>query len=128
MARYLATARRTVPLSFRFGRRRGKPLEGRTTSSRVQVPGQMAGLAGDQRGVPQLRAAESMECDGAVEVPHRRLLCHSHPTETGSRLDVAMMVIPHGPLRLLLPLLRRRMQQQELDNMRFIKGKLESGN
>jgi hypothetical protein len=49
------------------------------------------------------------------------------PTETGSRLDVAMMVIPHGPLRLLLPLLRRRMQQQELDNMRFIKAKLEAG-
>jgi hypothetical protein len=50
------------------------------------------------------------------------------PTETGSRLDVAMAVIPHGPLRLLLPLIRRRMQQQELDNMRFIKRKLESGN
>jgi hypothetical protein len=50
------------------------------------------------------------------------------PTETGSRLDVRMTVIPHGPLRLLLPLLRRRMQQQELDNMRFIKGKLEDGN
>ena len=49
------------------------------------------------------------------------------PTETGSRLDVRMTVIPHGPLRLLLPLLRRRMQQQELDNMRFIKGKLEAG-
>jgi hypothetical protein len=39
-----------------------------------------------------------------------------------------MAVIPHGPLRLLLPLIRRRMQQQELDNMRFIKAKLESGN
>jgi uncharacterized protein YndB with AHSA1/START domain len=50
------------------------------------------------------------------------------PTETGSRLVVAMAVIPHGPLRLLLPLIRRRMQQQELDNMRFIKAKLESGN
>jgi hypothetical protein len=50
------------------------------------------------------------------------------PTETGSRLDVRMTVIPHGPLRLLLPLIRRRMQQQELDNMRFIKGKLEDGN
>jgi hypothetical protein len=25
------------------------------------------------------------------------------PSETGSRLDVAMAVIPHGPLRLLLP-------------------------
>lgn len=49
------------------------------------------------------------------------------PTETGSRLDVAMAVIPHGPLRLLLPLIRRRMQQQELDNMRFIKRKLEGG-
>jgi hypothetical protein len=49
------------------------------------------------------------------------------PTETGSRLDVAMAVIPHGPLRLLLPLIRRRMQQQELDNMRFIKAKLEAG-
>lgn len=50
------------------------------------------------------------------------------PTGTGSRLDVRMTVIPHGPLRLLLPLIRRRMQQQELDNMRFIKGKLEDGN
>jgi hypothetical protein len=36
------------------------------------------------------------------------------PTETGSRLDVRMAVIPHGPLRLLLPLLRRRMQQQRV--------------
>ena len=50
------------------------------------------------------------------------------PTETGSRLDVRMTVMPHGPLRLLLPLISRRMQQQELDNMRFIKGKLEDGN
>ena len=49
------------------------------------------------------------------------------PTETGSRLDVCMAVIPHGPLHLLLPLIRRRIQQQELDNMRFIKGKLEGG-
>ena len=49
-------------------------------------------------------------------------------TETGSRLDVRMTVIPHGPLRLLLPLIRRRMQQQELDNMRFIKVQLEDGN
>jgi hypothetical protein len=65
-----------------------------------------------------------MECDGTVEVPHHRLLWHSTvtPTETGSRLDVRMAVIPHGPLRLLLPLLRRRMQQQEFDNLRFIKG------
>jgi hypothetical protein len=47
------------------------------------------------------------------------------PTETGSRLDVRMAVIPHGRLRLLLPLIRWRMQRQELDNMRFIKGKLE---
>ena len=35
------------------------------------------------------------------------------PTETGARLDVRMAVIPHGPLRLLLPLIRRRMQQQD---------------
>jgi hypothetical protein len=48
------------------------------------------------------------------------------PIETGSRLDVRMTVIPHGPLRLLLPVIRRRMQQQELDNMRLIKGKLEA--
>jgi hypothetical protein len=49
-------------------------------------------------------------------------------TPIRSILDVRMTVIPHGPLRLLLPLLRRRMQQQELDNMRLIKGKLEDGN
>jgi hypothetical protein len=36
-----------------------------------------------------------------------------------------MVLIPHGPLRLLLPLVRRWMQRQELDNMRFIKQKLE---
>ncbi len=50
------------------------------------------------------------------------------PTATGSRLDVRMEVIPHGPVRLLLPLIRWWMQRQELDNMRFIKGKLERGN
>jgi uncharacterized protein YndB with AHSA1/START domain len=47
------------------------------------------------------------------------------PTEKGSRLDVRMTLIPHGPLCLLLPLIRRRLQQQEVDNMRFIKRKLE---
>ncbi len=50
------------------------------------------------------------------------------PTATGSRLDVRMALIPHGALRLLLPLIRRWMQRQERDNMRFIKGKLEGGN
>ena len=50
------------------------------------------------------------------------------PTATGSRLDVRLEVIPHGPARLLLPLIRLWMQRQELDNMRFIKEQLEMGN
>jgi hypothetical protein len=37
-----------------------------------------------------------------------------------------MELIPRGPARLLQPLLRRRMQGVELDNMRSIKTTLES--
>jgi len=44
----------------------------------------------------------------------------------GSRLTVRMELIPRGPARLLQPLLRRRMQGVELDNMRSIKTTLES--
>ena len=44
----------------------------------------------------------------------------------GSRLTVRMELIPRGPARLLQPLLRRRMQGVELDNMRRIKAALES--
>jgi Polyketide cyclase / dehydrase and lipid transport len=45
---------------------------------------------------------------------------------SGSRLAVRMELIPRGPARLLRPLLRRRMQDQELDNMRAIKNAMES--
>jgi hypothetical protein len=45
---------------------------------------------------------------------------------SGSRLTVRMELIPRGPLKLLQPLLRRRMQGQELDNLRSIKNKMES--
>lgn len=48
------------------------------------------------------------------------------PIPPGSRLTVRMELIPHGPARLLQPLLRRRMQSAELDNMRRIKMTLES--
>ena len=45
---------------------------------------------------------------------------------SGSRLAVRMELIPRGPARLLQPLLRRRMQGRELDNMRAIKNTMES--
>src|SRR5215469_15141263 len=48
------------------------------------------------------------------------------PVPPGSRLMVRMELILHGPARLLQPLLRRRMQAVELDNMRCIKMTLES--
>jgi hypothetical protein len=48
------------------------------------------------------------------------------PAPPGSRLAVRMELIPRGPARLLQPLLRRRMQGVELDNMRRIKAALES--
>jgi uncharacterized protein YndB with AHSA1/START domain len=44
----------------------------------------------------------------------------------GSRLAVRMELIPHGPMRLLQPMLRRWMQSQEADNMRFIKTAVEA--
>ena len=48
------------------------------------------------------------------------------PVPSGSHLAVRMELIPHGPARLLQPLLRRRMQARELDNMRAIKTTMES--
>jgi uncharacterized protein YndB with AHSA1/START domain len=48
------------------------------------------------------------------------------PVPPGSRLTVRMELIPHGPARLLQPLLRRRMQGQELNNMRAIRNTMES--
>jgi uncharacterized protein YndB with AHSA1/START domain len=48
------------------------------------------------------------------------------PVPLGSRLTVRMELILRGPTRLLQPLLRRRMQGVELDNMRRIKAALES--
>ena len=45
---------------------------------------------------------------------------------SGSRVAVRMELIPRGPARLLQPLLRRRMQTRELDNMRSIKIQMES--
>ena len=48
------------------------------------------------------------------------------PRDVGSRLTVRMEMVPHGPMRLVQPLLRRWMQSQEADNMRFIKTKMES--
>jgi len=48
------------------------------------------------------------------------------PVPSGSHLAVRMELIPHGPARLLQPLLRRRMQARELGNMRAIKTTMES--
>jgi len=48
------------------------------------------------------------------------------PVPSGSRLTVRMELIPRGPARLLQPLLRRRMQGRERDNMRAIKTTMES--
>jgi hypothetical protein len=45
---------------------------------------------------------------------------------SGSHLAVRMELITRGPARLLQPLLRRRMQAQELDNMRSLKKRMES--
>lgn len=45
---------------------------------------------------------------------------------SGSHLTVRMELIPHGPARLLQPLLRRRMQSRERDNMRAIKNTVAS--
>jgi uncharacterized protein YndB with AHSA1/START domain len=47
------------------------------------------------------------------------------PRAAGSHLAVRMELVPHGVNRLLLPILRRLMQRQELDNMRYIKNALE---
>jgi uncharacterized protein YndB with AHSA1/START domain len=47
------------------------------------------------------------------------------PAPPGSRLTVRMELILRGPARLVQPLLRRRMQGVELDNMRRIKAALE---
>lgn len=48
------------------------------------------------------------------------------PNAAGSHLAVRMELIPHGPLKLLTPILRRRMRAQEVDNMAYIKNKMES--
>jgi uncharacterized protein YndB with AHSA1/START domain len=48
------------------------------------------------------------------------------PVPPGSRLTVRIELIPRGPAKMLQPLLRRRMQGVELDNMRRIKTTLES--
>lgn len=48
------------------------------------------------------------------------------PVPSGSHLAVRMELLPHGPARLLQPLLRRRMQGRERDNMRAIKTTMES--
>ena len=48
------------------------------------------------------------------------------PVPSGSHLAVRMELLPRGPARLLQPLLRRRMQGRELDNMRAIKNTMES--
>ena len=48
------------------------------------------------------------------------------PIATGSHLAVRMELVPHGPMKVLQPLLRRWMQAQERDNMRYIKATMES--
>jgi hypothetical protein len=48
------------------------------------------------------------------------------PVLSGSHLAVRMELTPHGPARLLQPLLRRRMQARELENMHAIKTTMES--
>jgi uncharacterized membrane protein len=55
-----------------------------------------------------------------------RFAAQVHPIDGGSRLAVRMELIPHGPMRILQPVLRRWMQSQETDNMRFIKTRMES--
>jgi uncharacterized protein YndB with AHSA1/START domain len=55
-----------------------------------------------------------------------RFSARVHATDVGSGLQVRMEMVPHGPMRLLQPLLRRWMQSQEADNMRFIKDTMES--
>lgn len=55
-----------------------------------------------------------------------RFAAQVHPIDDGSRLTVRMELIPHGPMRMLQPVLLRWMQSQETDNMRFIKTRMES--
>ena len=69
--------------------------------------------------------------DGWASIGHSgmmtiRFSARVGPAPAGSRLTVRMELIPRGPARLLQPLLRRRMQGVELDNMRRIKAALES--
>ena len=55
-----------------------------------------------------------------------RFAARVRAVDGGSRLEVRMELAPHGPLRLLEPLLGRLMQKTELENMRLIKAKMES--
>ncbi|MGP3912529.1 SRPBCC family protein [Nonomuraea sp. 10N515B] len=48
------------------------------------------------------------------------------PAPAGAHLAVRMELVPHGPMRLLQPILRHWMQAQEVDNMRYIKTAMES--
>lgn len=48
------------------------------------------------------------------------------PVVEGARLRVRMEILPHGPARLLSPLLGRWMQAQEVENMSKIKKAVES--
>lgn len=61
--------------------------------------------------------------DGPVEVTfHASLL----PDAEGSRLTVEFNAQPHGWIRLVFPLLRRRLQRDEKANMTFIREALEA--
>jgi uncharacterized protein YndB with AHSA1/START domain len=55
-----------------------------------------------------------------------RFAARVQASDVGTRLTVRMALVPHGPMRLLQPVLRRWMQSQEADNMRFIKSRMES--
>jgi hypothetical protein len=55
-----------------------------------------------------------------------RFAARVQANDVGARLTVRMEMVPHGPMRLLQPLLRRWMQSQEADNMRFIKTTMET--
>ena len=66
------------------------------------------------------------ECVGRAAMMTIRFAGRVGSSGSGSRLSVRMELTPRGPAWLLQPLLRRRMQSRELDNMRSIKNAIES--
>lgn len=59
---------------------------------------------------------------GALEVTFS---CRLEPAREGTRLNTDFDVRPHGPLRLIFPIMRRRLRAEEKANMSHIREALE---